>query len=900
MIIRFNGGVGGIKEYLEKGQTKERFYDRDQLDERVILAGNLNTTDSIIKQIDDSGQKYYHVTLAFKEDNISNDTLKEITTEFKDFFLKAYSEDEIHFYAEAHLPKLKSYHDKSTGDLVERKPHIHIVIPQVNLLSKTKFGFPYDKYVEYVDAFQEYINCKYGLQSPKENRREGFNKHSEIVSRYKGDAFQGSNSELKKQLFDKLIESKVSSFEEFEKLLKEDYAVRLRNEGKADRRQYLNVKTPDMARGVNLKEYVFSREFLEKPLEEKLSYFEAKHLEKAKYLEVGAAKPIDEHHLLKLQEWNSLVAYQEKYINIGGSKKDRLTFKNLDFAGRQKLLRLKEDKFYSKHLEGAVNESRAGETEYTRTIRAYSRSCATYEQSAGIDSRIIEQIAGSAESIGRSIKAEVIRRRAADIGADSERTIRVYSGEREVGHNSRASGDEVKHTGIDELICQNNSTQRNKNFAAEINQLKKTLTADVLLELVARTHGVVPEKYLIVKGADGSDRIKCGERNLTLPDFLTQELNLRFNEALPLLKTAAQMQEEITIEMGYDPQEKLYLFDKYKKWLVEYKTEKEKEYSQYKLAVKEQRLKIRNEYRTQVKEIRKQKNGFYHEKEQQARLLKMKMTREQMALNEMVGENWEKLRSKYNLEMQNAYRLFLAKEAQDGDQRALQELRRLRVDFESYTKSGEIRHVDRYQEYRLDFDYSIDKAGTITYTINGQQAIKDLGKRVDVLLTNDDTLSVALNLAVQKFGKKIELHGDLWFRQQVIEYAVANNYKLEFKDEYSRNYHSQVLKQIKEEGLYKQIYYREKHMLVEIETNSLNQAILAAEKEIKTEHGVDSFVDDTVGQVLECGEAEMPDNADLADEGEADALDQVKTPLLNESKFEQSYCCLSIMSRVIN
>ena len=41
MLIRINGGAGGIKEYLEDGQKKDRFYTRDELDERVILDGDL-------------------------------------------------------------------------------------------------------------------------------------------------------------------------------------------------------------------------------------------------------------------------------------------------------------------------------------------------------------------------------------------------------------------------------------------------------------------------------------------------------------------------------------------------------------------------------------------------------------------------------------------------------------------------------------------------------------------------------------------------------------------------------------------------------------------------------------------------------------------------------------------
>ena len=43
-----------------------------------------------------------------------------------------------------------------------------------------------------------------------------------------------------------------------------------------------------------------------------------------------------------------------------------------------------------------------------------------------------------------------------------------------------------------------------------------------LLAAVARSHGVIPEKYQVSKAKDGSDRIKCGTRNLNVSDFLTR------------------------------------------------------------------------------------------------------------------------------------------------------------------------------------------------------------------------------------------------------------------------------------------------------------------------------------------------------------------------------------------
>lgn len=81
----------------------------------------------------------------------------------------AYEDEEYNFYAEAHLPKIKSVVDRKTGEPVERKPHIHIFIPRKNLLSGKEMNLRgmVDRHVAYFEAFQENINQKYHLASPR-------------------------------------------------------------------------------------------------------------------------------------------------------------------------------------------------------------------------------------------------------------------------------------------------------------------------------------------------------------------------------------------------------------------------------------------------------------------------------------------------------------------------------------------------------------------------------------------------------------------------------------------------------------------------------------------------------------------------------------------------------------
>jgi hypothetical protein len=141
-------------------------------DHRLILDGDLQTTNKIIQSIEDKGQmRYLHITLSFQESEISAETLNAVTQEYKTLFMNAYHEDEYCFYAEAHLPKIKNLVDKRTGEPVERKPHIHIVIPRTNLVTEKSLNPVGDltntKTQEQLDAIQEHINNKYNLSAQK-------------------------------------------------------------------------------------------------------------------------------------------------------------------------------------------------------------------------------------------------------------------------------------------------------------------------------------------------------------------------------------------------------------------------------------------------------------------------------------------------------------------------------------------------------------------------------------------------------------------------------------------------------------------------------------------------------------------------------------------------------------
>ena len=196
MIVEISSGDGGIKEYLENGQKSDRYFSRDELDERIPLDGDLAFVDNVINSIDRGKDKYFHITLSFKENEISTDIMSKIVDDYKNFFMKSFGEDELACYAEAHNPRIKSYVDKD-GKVVERKPHIHLIIPKVNLKTGKKFDTFIDNYIPYNDAWQESINAKFGLESPKDNPRYKINDNSDFINRYTGDGFKGKNKDFK-------------------------------------------------------------------------------------------------------------------------------------------------------------------------------------------------------------------------------------------------------------------------------------------------------------------------------------------------------------------------------------------------------------------------------------------------------------------------------------------------------------------------------------------------------------------------------------------------------------------------------------------------------------------------------------------------------------------------------
>lgn len=330
MLIRCKGYNSGVKEYLEEGQKSGREFTRDELDERIILDGNLDLTEMIYKSIPDKGQdRYLTFTLSFKEEQIDEEKLSEITQEFKLFLMKSYGSDEYNFYAEAHIPKIKTMKDRKTGESVDRKPHIHIVIPRKNLLSGNEMNpvGSYKQNEKYLEAFQEFINQKYALESPRENMRLTPTGYADMLSRYKGDEFRAKNKEFKLQILQQIHDKGIRTRLSFYELVAEYGETKIRNAGKES--EYIAVKLDGDKKFTNLKETIFSDEFIVN--------------------RQTALPPLDKSVInRRFSEWERR-AGEIKYIDKISSEKFRVKYYDSDTETKALLLNNCINKFYEEY-----------------------------------------------------------------------------------------------------------------------------------------------------------------------------------------------------------------------------------------------------------------------------------------------------------------------------------------------------------------------------------------------------------------------------------------------------------------------------------------------------------------------------------------------------------------------
>jgi len=180
MIIRIKPRQEGIVQYLKTGKRPDSNLSRNEKDLVVSIEGDLDFVDKTIKQAQATkkwSDYYQHITIGFTNEDFDKfydpqydawdlDKLQSIVNEFVELYFSGYDKNEYTYYAELHYPKIKINEQGK-----ERLPHIHIVIPIMNLVSNTKL-LPIKWSIKNNDLLQTYLAKKYNLDLPIYHQRE--------------------------------------------------------------------------------------------------------------------------------------------------------------------------------------------------------------------------------------------------------------------------------------------------------------------------------------------------------------------------------------------------------------------------------------------------------------------------------------------------------------------------------------------------------------------------------------------------------------------------------------------------------------------------------------------------------------------------------------------------------
>ena len=156
MIVKISKGEKGIADYLKTGKKRDSKLTRDEKDDRLPLAGNLDIIEMSEKHQSKKKNKkhnYYHISLSFTSEEWSrlyeSGNIDEFIMDFLKLTFPNHDIDELLFYAEAHLPIIKEepYIPRPEGALenrvlnkkhkngepLKREPHIHLIVSFENM-----------------------------------------------------------------------------------------------------------------------------------------------------------------------------------------------------------------------------------------------------------------------------------------------------------------------------------------------------------------------------------------------------------------------------------------------------------------------------------------------------------------------------------------------------------------------------------------------------------------------------------------------------------------------------------------------------------------------------------------------------------------------------------------------
>lgn len=261
MLIRLTQNSEGIEHYFATGKKVGRNFTRDELDQRVILWGNLDAFSCAVAYTTQHKKnwnaQYWHITASFAAENndLDNETLTEITLDLLRYYFPAYNPDDLIVAAEAHRPKIQSETNQTTGEVYQRLLHLHLAVSKLDTKTNNQVRIvPFKKKAD--AAFQSYLAEKYHLVDPAQRQRALPKTKADFIRRWRKESTlvskQTQVAELRNALSVYLKD--VSSINDaIAQLKKLDYVASVTFKVQKSGNRYLQVRTKLETRDINLR-----------------------------------------------------------------------------------------------------------------------------------------------------------------------------------------------------------------------------------------------------------------------------------------------------------------------------------------------------------------------------------------------------------------------------------------------------------------------------------------------------------------------------------------------------------------------------------------------------------------------------------------------------------------------
>jgi hypothetical protein len=787
MIVRQGGGNSGIAEYLEKGAKFDRHYSRDELDSRIIIDGDLQVTDAIINSIPNKDQeRYLHITLSFNEPGVTPEKMQAVYEDYKARLLSAYQPGEINTYAEIHWPKTQQLLDKSTGEMYDRHPHIHMVIPKQNLLTG-KYANPtglYERNVNIWEAIQEDVNNHHGLKSPAHSPRISMENYKAVLERHKASQFKSSTGQLKKDIYNAVESRDIRSWDQFKNLVSEHGELKIRN--KDTQWEYLAVKLPGNDKFTNLLNPIFSKQYVES--------------------RVLPREPLTQYQINnRLEQWER-VSRELKYIEDAGPSVKK-QYRALDDAGKAKFLQKREAAFYERHEvsepERKARAFRPGYSKFVRESAADKRSLYELPPRHLVHDRASRRTAHRADMLLSSDELAVLQ---------LTKTVRNDGLHRSVYSEGRIIGSKEQIKSVASQIIFDQEERQVIDKALELERFKEirlNLKPEMVLAYAQAHYLINPEDHKTFKAKDGSARISFGVNNYNVSDFFTKGLGLEWEVTKPILLSLydAQLNKKYASTVPNDTIKSMLA--KFEETEYSFKVDRHKlELDKLKKREREAFRGIYEQYRYNVNSIyaealsfaernkRRALEAFYklvleeelkadiHAERERINQLKYPfsehfkdyLTKEQVIDMSIVDELKERFgHTATEQEEQNGFSSAQPFEMLTGREAARRAklMAQLEVQGKPYTKYG----------YSFKDLLPEQKKESVVFYHDSEKLFEARADKVLVTGELDpDKTATALVYSLQRFGNPLDITGSNEFKDQVIDVAARSGLDVKFTD----------------------------------------------------------------------------------------------------------------------